>query len=101
MTRPNPIEYGEIADPDDVDEVQHLQCRYRSTVCLSIAAMSGWTGFTCSSCGAYTPMDELIWRSEVERLAGFGLLVARLAAMPDEAVTRQLERPVEVEAPCL
>jgi hypothetical protein len=79
MSRPNPQPCDPVRDPETIERIQRLICRFRSTICLTIAA--GWPGsFTCAACSAFEPMAEHVWRAEVADLARLGQLLAQLGS---------------------
>jgi hypothetical protein len=53
---PNPVEHGQIYDPDDAPGVRKLMCRQYSA-CLNVADKSDWRGFSCADCFSYEQQD--------------------------------------------
>lgn len=74
---PNPTRRSAPFSFAEVREDPGSWCGRRSA-CLLIAAKGEWPGLDCRQCRAYQPMDRRERLAEIERLASFGLALARL-----------------------
>lgn len=75
----NPVKFRAIANYKEADTIRRLDCRYYSTICLSITLLKSWDGFSCRSCSGYTKITEQESRHDIECMAAMYAAKNRLA----------------------
>lgn len=67
---PKPSSFSLVEDPEEAARVRRLDCRTYGS-CLLTAWRSGWPGFSCRGCSAYSAMTHYEKRRDLEGLARF------------------------------